>query len=93
MLSLRAEALIPPGRRSSDYYGKHADAVNDAFNHGVRTSGAYDVYVDAYVDFGEALADPRVPERIVPAYDSGDHLRPNDAGHRAMARAVAPGAL
>ena len=27
------------------------------------------------------------PERLNPAYDSGDHLHPNDAGYRAMAQA------
>ncbi|MEU5902388.1 MULTISPECIES: SGNH/GDSL hydrolase family protein [Streptomyces] len=74
--------LLPLG--GSDHYGKHAAAVSDEFNDWVRTSGEY----DAYVDFDRALADPRDPERIAPAYDSGDHLHPNDAGYRAMARAV-----
>ncbi|MFF5211169.1 SGNH/GDSL hydrolase family protein [Streptosporangium sp. NPDC000396] len=40
------------------------------------------------VDFGKALADPADPERLNPAYDSGDHVHPNDAGYRAMADAV-----
>ncbi|MFF1380686.1 SGNH/GDSL hydrolase family protein [Streptomyces sp. NPDC058308] len=74
--------LLPLG--GSDHYGKHSAAVSDAFNRWVRTSGEY----DAYVDFDKALADPADPERIAPAYDSGDHLHPNDAGYRAMARAV-----
>ncbi|MEU8959499.1 SGNH/GDSL hydrolase family protein [Streptomyces sp. NPDC048518] len=74
--------LLPFG--GSDHDGEHAAAVSDAFNRWVRTSGAY----DAYVDFDKALADPKDPERIAPAYDSGDHLHPNDAGYRAMARAV-----
>ncbi|MFJ2771417.1 SGNH/GDSL hydrolase family protein [Streptomyces sp. NPDC087300] len=74
--------LLPLG--DSDHYGPHAAAVSDEFNQWVRTSGAY----DAYVDFDKALADPADPERIAPAYDSGDHLHPNDAGYRAMARAV-----
>lgn len=74
--------LLPFG--GSDHYGKHAAAVSDAFNTWVRTSGEY----DAYVDFDKALADPDRPERIARAYDSGDHLHPNDAGYRAMARAV-----
>ncbi|MFF8643618.1 SGNH/GDSL hydrolase family protein [Streptomyces sp. NPDC015345] len=74
--------LLPFG--GSDHYGKHAAAVSDAFNTWVRTSGEY----DAYVDFDKALADPDHPERIARAYDSGDHLHPNDAGYRAMARAV-----
>ncbi|QEU93018.1 SGNH/GDSL hydrolase family protein [Streptomyces kanamyceticus] len=74
--------LLPLG--GSDHYGTHSAAVSDEFNEWVRTSGAY----DAYVDFDKALADPADPERIAPAYDSGDHLHPNDAGYRAMARAV-----
>ncbi|ATL29195.1 SGNH/GDSL hydrolase family protein [Streptomyces formicae] len=79
--------LLPLG--GSDHYGPHAAAVSDEFNEWVRTSGAY----DAYVDFDKALADPADPERIAPAYDSGDHLHPNDAGYRAMARAVDLGTL
>ncbi|MET8687438.1 SGNH/GDSL hydrolase family protein [Streptomyces sp. NPDC004732] len=74
--------LLPLG--GSDHYGKRAAAVSDAFNRWVRTSGEY----DAYVDFDKALADPKDPERLAPAYDSGDHLHPNDAGYRAMAHAV-----
>ncbi|MEU6995858.1 SGNH/GDSL hydrolase family protein [Streptomyces sp. NPDC046465] len=79
--------LLPLG--GSDHYGKHAAAVSDAFNHWVRTSGEY----DAYVDFDKALADPKDPERLAPAYDSGDHLHPNDTGYRAMAHAVELGTL
>ncbi|MFK4065296.1 SGNH/GDSL hydrolase family protein [Streptomyces sp. NPDC029674] len=79
--------LLPLG--GSDHYGERAAAVSDEFNAWVRTSGEY----DAYVDFDKALADPEDPERIAPAYDSGDHLHPNDAGYRAMARAVDLAAL
>ncbi|WP_282793898.1 SGNH/GDSL hydrolase family protein [Streptomyces sp. CC224B] len=86
-LKVVGATLLPLG--GSDHYGKHAAAVSDAFNTWVRTSGEY----DAYVDFDKALADPEDPERIRPAYDSGDHLHPNDAGYRAMARAVDLGAL
>ena len=79
--------LLPLG--GSDHYGEHAAAVSDEFNEWVRTSGEY----DAYVDFDKALADPGNPERLAPAYDSGDHLHPNDAGYRAMADAVELSAL
>ncbi|MEU5955838.1 SGNH/GDSL hydrolase family protein [Streptomyces sp. NPDC047525] len=74
--------LLPLG--GSDHYGERAAKVSDAFNSWVRNSGEY----DAYVDFDRALADPADGERIAPEYDSGDHLHPNDAGYRAMARAV-----
>ena len=33
-------------------------------------------------------ATPDNPKHIKAAYDSGDHLHPNDAGYRAMADAV-----
>ncbi|MFD9910967.1 SGNH/GDSL hydrolase family protein [Streptomyces sp. NPDC059063] len=81
-LKVVGATLVPLG--GSDHYGEHAAAVSDEFNDWVRTSGEY----DGYVDFDKALADPSDPERIRPAYDSGDHLHPNDAGYRAMARAV-----
>lgn len=79
--------LLPLG--GSDHYGERAAKVSDAFNTWVRTSGEY----DAYVDFDRALADPEDGERMAPAYDSGDHLHPNDAGYLAMARAVDLGEL
>ncbi|MFF5786391.1 SGNH/GDSL hydrolase family protein [Streptomyces sp. NPDC012693] len=60
------------------------EAKRDAFNSWVRTSGAY----DAVVDFDRAVADPADPDRILPAYDSGDGLHPNDAGYTAMAKAL-----
>lgn len=60
------------------------EAKRDAFNAWVRTSGAY----DAVVDFDRTVADPSDPDRILPAYDSGDHLHPSDAGYRAMAAAL-----
>ena len=45
-------------------------------------------YFDGVVDFEKALADPANPLRMLPAYDSGDHLHPNDAGNAALANAV-----
>lgn len=74
--------LLPLG--GSDHYGERAAKVSDEFNEWVRNSGEY----DSYVDFDRALADPSDGERLAPEYDSGDHLHPNDAGYRAMARAV-----
>lgn len=48
----------------------------------IRTSGEY----DAVADFDAALAFGG--DQLDPAYDSGDHLHPNDAGYRAMADAI-----
>ncbi|CAK7245297.1 MAG: hypothetical protein STHCBS139747_006873 [Sporothrix thermara] len=41
----------------------------------------------AVVDFDAVLRDPENPARLLPAYDSGDHLHPNVDGFRAMAEA------
>ena len=43
---------------------------------------------DAIVDEDAATHDPLHPDRYLPAYDSGDHLHPNDAGMQAIANAV-----
>jgi len=48
---------------------------------------------DAMIDFDAAVRDPAQPERLRPAYDSGDHMHPNDAGYRAMAEAIDIGLL
>jgi lysophospholipase L1-like esterase len=66
------------------YFTAAGEAKRQAVNHWIRTSGAY----DAVIDFDRATRDPAHPSRLLPAYDSGDHLHPNDAGYEAMARAV-----
>ncbi|MDQ0937096.1 lysophospholipase L1-like esterase [Streptomyces turgidiscabies] len=43
---------------------------------------------DGVVDFDAVLRDPARPSRLLPAYDSGDHLHPGDAGLAALAGAV-----
>jgi len=55
-----------------------------AVNEWIRTSNAF----DAVIDFDAVLRDPTHPARILPQYDSGDHVHPNDAGYRAMADTI-----
>ena len=66
------------------YYSLAKDAKRQQLNAWIRTSP----YFDGVVDFEQALADPANPLRMLPAYDSGDHLHPNDAGNLALANAV-----
>jgi len=70
------EGTVFPG-----YYTPEGEAKRQAVNQWIRTSGAF----DAVIDFDKAIRDPAQPTRILPAYDSGDHLHPNDAGYQAMA--------
>jgi lysophospholipase L1-like esterase len=60
------------------------ETKREALNRWIRTGRAF----DGVLDFARVLADPLDPLRLNPAYDSGDHLHPNDAGYRAMAAAV-----
>jgi lysophospholipase L1-like esterase len=66
------------------YYTPGGGAKRQAVNQWVRTSGAF----DAVIDFDKAIRDPARPGRMLPAYDSGDHLHPGDGGYQAMADAI-----
>ncbi|WP_326844199.1 SGNH/GDSL hydrolase family protein (plasmid) [Streptomyces sp. NBC_01558] len=66
-----------------------AETVRQEVNAFVRDSGAF----DAVTDFDKALRSPYDPERILPFFDNGDHLHPNDKGMQAMADAVNPNDL
>jgi len=60
------------------------EAKRQAVNQWIRTSGVY----DGVIDFDAAIRDPAKPDRMLPAYDSGDSLHPSDAGYLAMANAI-----
>jgi len=66
------------------YFSAEGEATRQAVNHWIRTGKAY----DAVIDFDRVLRDPDRPAVMRPAYDSGDHLHPNDAGYQAMADAI-----
>ncbi|MGA6225863.1 SGNH/GDSL hydrolase family protein [Streptomyces umbrinus] len=78
-------ATITPFKNDTlGFYTPENAAARQTFNHWLRTSGEY----DGVIDFDAALRDPDDPERLLAAYDSGDHLHTNDAGREAMARVV-----
>jgi len=64
-------------------YTEKGEAVRQAVNRWIRTSGAF----DAVVDFDALIRDPADPKRLRAEFDSGDHVHPNDRGNRAMADA------
>lgn len=76
--------LMPFEGAEGGFYTPEGETKRQAVNAFIRTSGAF----DAVIDFDVAVRDPRHPTRLLPSYDSGDHVHPNDAGYRAMANAI-----
>jgi lysophospholipase L1-like esterase len=80
--------LLPFGGSNAEYGGEYGTAAGEAqrqaVNHWIRTSGTF----DGVFDFDRSIRDPQDPTRMLPEYDSGDHLHPNDAGLGAMASVV-----
>jgi lysophospholipase L1-like esterase len=72
--------VMPDGHDGS---GKD-EQVREAVNNWIRTSGTF----DGVVDFDEITRDPAKPTQLNPAYDSGDHVHPNDAGYKIMGAGV-----
>jgi lysophospholipase L1-like esterase len=66
------------------YYAPKGEEMREAVNQWIRTSGVF----DGVIDFDKAVADPAKANVIAPAYDSGDHLHPNDAGYQKMADSI-----
>lgn len=66
------------GTTIAGYFTAAGEVKRQAVNTWIRTSRAF----DAVIDFDRAIRDPAHPTRMLAAYDSGDHLHPNDAGYR-----------
>jgi lysophospholipase L1-like esterase len=75
---------LTPFKGVPGYWNETGERIREEVNHWILTSGAF----DGVVDFAAATADPNDPQVFLPAYDSGDHLHPNDAGYQAMADAI-----
>ncbi len=61
-----------------------SEADREAVNAWIRANGHF----DAVIDFDAAVRDPQQPDRMLAAYDSGDHLHPSPAGYRKMAESI-----
>jgi lysophospholipase L1-like esterase len=78
-------ATITPYAGSGYYHpAAAAEADRQKVNQWIRAAGHF----DAVVDFDKVTADPKDPTRMLPTYDSGDHLHPSPAGYRAMGQAI-----
>jgi lysophospholipase L1-like esterase len=67
-------------------FTEHGNRVREEINRWIRHSREF----DAVADFDMVLRDPQNPDQLLPAYDSGDHLHPNDAGYQAIADSIDP---
>lgn len=73
--------LTPFAGTKGNYYTPEREEKREAVNPQERS-------FDAVIDFDKATQDPAHPKQFLPAYDSGDHLHPNDAGYKAMGDAL-----
>ena len=84
-LKIFAGTLTPfEGTLIPGYFTPEGELKRETVNTFIRTSGAF----DGVIDFEAAIRDPSHPTRMLPAFDSGDHLHPSDAGYQAMANAI-----
>lgn len=72
--------------KGAGYYSDAGEAKREAINTFIRSSGEF----DAVIDFDQVVRDPQDPLALLPAYDSGDHLHPSDAGYAAMGTSIDP---
>lgn len=64
--------------------GSMNEQDREKINQWIRAKGNF----DAVIDFDAVVRDPEHPDRMLPAYDSGDHLHPGPAGYKAMGDAI-----
>ncbi|MES2898155.1 MAG: SGNH/GDSL hydrolase family protein [Pseudomonadota bacterium] len=83
-LAIFGATLTPFEGSFPGYYTPEKERIRQAVNTWIRTSDEF----DAVIDFDRAIRDPARPARMLPAFDSGDHLHPNDLGMEALGNAV-----
>ncbi|MHB8579966.1 MAG: GDSL-type esterase/lipase family protein [Ignavibacteriaceae bacterium] len=87
--SAHARGLLVYGATLLPFGGSFYDSPDhqkawQTVNDWIRNSGRF----DAVIDLDSAMQNPSKPSEILPRYDSGDHLHPNETGHHMMAEAV-----
>jgi lysophospholipase L1-like esterase len=76
--------ITPNGGYDWPFHSATGEQKRQAVNAWIRSDDGF----DAIVDFDRIVRDPVRPDRLLPAFDSGDHMHPNDAGYKAMAAAI-----
>jgi lysophospholipase L1-like esterase len=70
--------------KGSQYDSTAHQDVRQTVNDWIRTSGKF----DAVIDLDAAVRDPADPNKLLAAYDSGDHLHLSVAGYQKMADTI-----
>jgi lysophospholipase L1-like esterase len=66
------------------FYTPEKEKVRQEVNAWIRNGGEF----DGVIDFDKVVRDPSHPTRLLPTYDSGDHLHPNNEGYIATGNAI-----
>jgi lysophospholipase L1-like esterase len=74
--------LMPFG--GSFYDSPEHEAARTKVNEWIKSSGRF----DAVIDIDAALRNPENPSQLLPSADTGDHLHPNETGHRMIAESI-----
>ena len=74
--------ILPFG--GSFYDSNDHEAARQTVNKWIRASGQF----DAVIDLDAAVRNPEDPNKLLKAYDSGDHLHLSPAGYQKMAEAI-----
>jgi lysophospholipase L1-like esterase len=77
-----AATILPYG--GAKYASPSGEEMRQTVNKWIRTTNL----IDGFVDFEKTVQDPANPTAYMPAYDSGDHLHPKDAGYKAMGDSI-----
>jgi lysophospholipase L1-like esterase len=75
---------LGPSAPPMTFYTSEKESVRQKVNAWILGSGEF----DGAVDLDAVVRDPSHPTQILPSYDSGDHLHPNNAGCRAEGNAI-----
>jgi lysophospholipase L1-like esterase len=70
----------------SDYY--HPSPLSEADRQTVNAWIRMPGHFDSIIDLDAVVRDPQHPDRLLPAFDCGDHLHPSPAGYKAMGEAI-----
>lgn len=78
------DATQMPDCRNLHCASAEGEATRQTLNEWIRASHVF----DGVIDFDRMTRDPEHPSQLLPSYDSGDSVHPNDVGYAAMANGI-----